>query len=103
MAQWELDLDVKTGKELIMRYEELRARALGQGDRSEEGLGWALFVRKGMVEWLRAWQDHGLRHAAEHNDVGESRIVAASEQQNDIVSVWTAMVLGHLPGRMICT
>ena len=103
MAELAVERYPQPQKDLIMRYEELRARALGKGDRPEGGLGWALLVRKGMLEWLRAWQEHGPRRAPEHIHVGASRIITGSEQQNEIVRVWTGMVFGQLSGRMLCT
>ena len=95
--------DLETGKESIGRYEELRARALGQGDRSEGGLGWALFVRKGMVEWLRARQEHGPQSAPECGEVGARRLIPAPEQHNEMVNVWTTMVLSQITERTIGT
>lgn len=39
---------------MITRYEQLRRQALSN---SVDGraLGWALFVRRGMADWMRAW------------------------------------------------
>lgn len=42
------------GEDLVLRYEELRAQALG-GQPSGPALGLALFLQKGMPGWLQAW------------------------------------------------
>jgi len=42
---------------LINRYEQLRSQALGKLFASNQGLGLALFMRKGMVSWAKAWTE----------------------------------------------
>jgi hypothetical protein len=98
----ELSEDPKTDEDLIMRYEELRMRALSQVDRSEGGLGWAMFVRKGMVAWLRAWREHNPSPACPQTKAEPNGVTTTAAEHNEIVKVWTSMILGQLPGRMIC-
>jgi len=43
---------------LIDRYERLRNQALGKLFTTGQGLGLALFMRKGMVAWAQAWTEH---------------------------------------------
>ena len=43
---------------VIDRYEQLRNQALGKLFISGQGLGLALFMRKGMVAWTQAWVEH---------------------------------------------
>jgi hypothetical protein len=42
---------------LINRFERLRSQALGKLFTSAQGLGLALFMRKGMVSWAKAWTE----------------------------------------------
>jgi hypothetical protein len=39
---------------MITRYEQLRRQALSESV-NRKRVGWALFVRRGMAEWMRAW------------------------------------------------
>ena len=91
------------GKESIVRYEELRAQALEVSDRFDGGLGWALFVRKGMAAWLRAWREHRTQEKPEHAVSYRPIPWMGQEQQRDVVMVWTGMVMGQLPRRTACT
>jgi hypothetical protein len=43
---------------LISHYEQLRAQALGKLFPSSQGLGLALFMRKGMTVWSQTWSEH---------------------------------------------
>jgi hypothetical protein len=102
MVDAEAEEEPDCRKELIMRYEELRAQALEASDRPGWGLGWALFVRKGMATWLGAWRQHPSQGEPEL-DVSYRRIPETSqEQQREIVTVWTGMVMGQLPRRIAC-
>ena len=42
---------------LVLLYEDLRRRVLGEGAGPAGGLGAALFVHKGVLAWMRAWSD----------------------------------------------
>jgi hypothetical protein len=44
--------------DLSRRYEQLRSQALGQLFTSGQGLGLALFMRKGMAAWTHAWTEY---------------------------------------------
>ncbi len=59
-------------------------------------LGWALFVRKGMAVWLDAWRNSVLRNQPEGALRRGTRVLAEQEQQNELVAVWTGMVLSHV-------
>lgn len=45
---------VRRDEGMITRYEQLRRQALS-GSVDGAALGWALFVRRGMAAWMRAW------------------------------------------------
>jgi hypothetical protein len=42
-----------TRQDLVARYEQLRRHAIHGG----EGLGFALFLRRGMTAWMQAWSE----------------------------------------------
>mgnify|MGYP001274358307 CR=1 FL=1 len=58
--------------------------------------GWALFVRKGMAAWLDAWHGTVQRESPDPVPPRSGLVLAGQAQQNEIVVVWTGMVLGHV-------
>lgn len=81
---------------MAVRYEDIRDQVLHAGGRNGPALGWALFVRKGMAAWLEAWRDSALRKEREPAPRRGARVLANQEQQSEIVTVWTGMVLSHV-------
>jgi hypothetical protein len=51
----EPDREPLVGRDLVVHYEQLRRDATGGAARSCEGLGLALFLRRGMTGWMQAW------------------------------------------------
>ena len=49
---------------LLEGYEELRGQALGEPGR---GLGFALFLRRGMLAWMESWRSSGAQTNARPN------------------------------------
>ena len=43
--------------DLVAEYEHLRRDAIATVAHRGEGLGWALFVRRGMTTWMQAWSE----------------------------------------------
>jgi len=43
--------------DLVVHYERLRRDALGSRSPGDEGLGMALFLRRGMTAWMEAWSE----------------------------------------------
>lgn len=81
-----------------MRYEELRDQVLQAAERSGRGLGWALFVRKGMAApgSRPGGTAYVLCKEPEPAVPRGTRVLATQGQQNEIVTVWTGMVLSHV-------
>jgi hypothetical protein len=44
-------------QDLVVHYEQLRRVAIGRASRAGEGLGLALFLRRGMTAWMQAWSE----------------------------------------------
>jgi len=51
----ESDHEPVVRKDLVAHYEQLRCDATGGAARGCEGLGLALFLRRGMTGWMQAW------------------------------------------------
>jgi hypothetical protein len=77
--------------DVVERYEQLRARALG-GDSSGWRLGLAMLQRRGVVAWTRAWQ----ATAAPPVRVAPVAPAAGSEQ---LVSALASMALACVSER----
>jgi len=86
------------GRELLVRYEALRARVLTGDGRRGQAQGWALFAREGMAAWLSAWRELAPVHDINNTTYCNNYSVTMPEEQREIVRVWTSMVLAHLPG-----
>lgn len=88
--------DGESNRELAVRYEELRDQVLEVANCNGRGLGWALFVRKGMAAWLAAWRDNVPGKEPDPAVPRGTRVLVTRGQQNEIVTVWTGMVLSHV-------
>ena len=77
------------------RYEQLRQQALEPGC-GERGWGLTLFLRRGLVAWMRAWPaTSSAKRQAEQARPQEpqERMCSCAELRNEVVSVWVNMVL----------
>jgi len=77
------------------RYEQLREQALEQGC-GGRGWGLALFVRRGLVAWMRAWPETVSprpRREQATREEPEQRMCLSAELRDEVVSVWVNMVL----------
>lgn len=79
-----------------MHYEELREQVLRPAGYTGCRLGWALFARKGMAAWLDAWRGNALHNKTEPALRRGTRVLTGPDQQNELVTVWTGMVLSHV-------
>ena len=78
-----------------VRYEQLRQQALDQGG-GRPGWGLTLFLRRGLVAWMRAWaQTPSLEPRSEQvkREEPEEKVHLSAELHDDVVSVWVNMVL----------
>lgn len=79
----------------VERYERLRACALA-GESDGHRLGLALFERRGLAAWARAWQETAPRPSPPaHLAVGPSAGAGAGE----LVAVLASMAVACLAGR----
>jgi hypothetical protein len=46
-----------TRQDLAAHYEQLRCDAMGRPTFRSQGLGLALFLRRGMTAWMQAWSE----------------------------------------------
>ena len=77
------------------RYEQLRQQALEQGC-GGRGWGLALFLRRGLVAWMRAWPQTSSpkppRELATPEEP-EEKMRLSTELRDEVVSVWVNMVV----------
>lgn len=83
-------------REIVMYYEELRGGIVQPNGPGGRGLGWALFVRKGMAAWLDAWRKNVWRQIPDPVPPRVKFSLADQGQQDEIVVIWTGMVLSHV-------
>lgn len=79
------------------RYEHLRQQALEQGC-GGRGWGLAVFLRRGLVAWMRAWPQApspARRCEAAPQEEPEQQSRFSAELQDEVVSVWIDMVLNQ--------
>lgn len=79
------------------RYEQLRQQALEQGC-GGRGWGLALFLRCGLVAWMRAWPQApspAKQGEAARREKPERQPHFSAELQDEVVSVWIDMVLNQ--------
>lgn len=80
--------------QLAERYEDLRAQATGKRIGATPGLGLALFLRRGMPDWLSAWSNCQL-------GVTSSPPKARSEQPGLLPDTLQAQVVLLLAGMVL--
>lgn len=79
------------------RYEQLRQQALEQGC-GGQGWGLALFLRRGLVAWMRAWPQApspARRCEEPRHEEPEQPLRFSAELQEEVISVWVDMVLNQ--------
>ena len=78
---------------LLNRYEQLRRQALGELFTEGAGLGLALFIRRGMTAWMKAWTEHvsGVGAVGIRKPVVENAI--QQNISNQVTMVLTNMVM----------
>ena len=77
------------------RYEQLRQQALQQGC-GGRGWGLTLFLRRGLVAWMRAWPPAPSpepRREETRREEPEERLRFSAELRDEVVSVWVDMIL----------
>ena len=83
--------------ELVAHYEQLRKAALCPSASRSAGPGLALFVRRGMIAWMKAWVPCMSNTAAEV----ASLPVAVSMCPQDIRAQLAALVAGLILGQQL--
>ena len=77
------------------RYEQLRHQAVEEGC-GGRGWGLTLFLRRGLVAWMRAWPQTSSPTRPREQDTREEpekRMRLSTELRDEVVSVWVDMVL----------
>jgi len=80
--------------DLAVRYEQLRHDAIGRPTYDGEGLGLALFLRRGMTAWMQAWPECA-GHAEHHptrTQSGSSETITA-DMRAQITTLLAGIIL----------
>jgi len=76
-----------------VRYEQLRRDAIGRPTYSGEGLGLALFLRRGMTAWMQAWsQCAGNGEPATCSQAGAGEMIPVN-MRSQITTLLAGMIL----------
>ena len=83
-------------EDVVGRYEELRRQALGESGWTEQSLGWALFVRRGMAAWIQAVSTLQRPIDERRCNIHADNPVLSTTLQGEIAMVLAGMVIGHI-------
>jgi len=78
---------------LVDLYERLRDQALGKLFANGQGLGLALFMRKGMAAWIQVWTEYTSKAKAVTTDKLDIRDHLSENINNQITMVLTSMIM----------
>jgi hypothetical protein len=79
--------------DLAVHYEQLRRDAISRPTRSGEGLGLALFLRRGMTAWMRAWSEcHGHVEQTACSQPGAGETIPV-EMRSQLTTLLASMIL----------
>ena len=84
---------MEVSDELRARYEELRRQILQQDEGGRRGEGLALFVRRGMKEWISAWSQCTVSNTKKRQEQTSHEEMIFPDVRSDIVMILTGMVL----------
>ena len=78
---------------VIHRYEQLRSQALGELFPDVQGLGLAMFMRKGMAAWIQAWSEHAAKGKIVNPQSLDTGKLAPENTIGQITTVLTNMIM----------
>ncbi len=84
---------MQASEELLARYEELRRQALQPAGAMRRGEGLALFMRRGMKEWLQAWSRCMVSDAKRDKEQTNREEMICADVRTDVVMIMAGMVL----------
>lgn len=77
----------------MAHYEELRREALQPAGAIRHGEGLALFMRRGMKEWLQAWSHCLVSNAKRDKEQTNREEMIYPDVRSDVVMIMAGMVL----------
>ena len=78
---------------VIHRYERLRMQALGESFPDGQGLGLAMFMRKGMLEWVQVWSKHTAKTKISTQENLDAGKLVLENSLGQITTVLTNMIM----------
>jgi len=77
---------------MVAGYEDLRRQALDSGV-YHQGLGMVLFLRQGMVAWMKAWIES--KAPAPQEQMPSPGLRVPENHRSEIIVIMAAMALSH--------
>ena len=78
---------------MINRYEQLRKQALGESFPDGQGLGLAMFMRKGTSAWIQAWSEHTAKAKTVNTQSLNAGKLVPENTTGQITTVLTNMIM----------
>jgi hypothetical protein len=77
---------------LATHYEQLRRAAMSRPDYGGEGLGLALFLRRGMTAWMRAWSECATVEPVTRSQAGADEAIPV-DMRSQITTLLASIIL----------
>jgi hypothetical protein len=82
-----------TRQDLVVHYEQLRRDAMGRSTFSGQGLGLALFLRRGMTAWMQAWSECAGKVESETLSVSGGNETVPVSMRSQLTGLLAGMIL----------
>ena len=80
--------------DLTEQYEQLRLEATGRSEHSAQGLGLALFLRRGMAAWMHAWSQCAADLGAPDRSPRTASAAVPIDMRTQIATLLAGIILG---------
>jgi hypothetical protein len=78
---------------LAAHYEQLRRDAMNRSTSGGQGLGLALFLRRGMTAWMQAWSECASKVEPETRSVSGGHESILVDMRSQLTSLLAGMIL----------
>jgi len=85
---------LRSTPDLTEQYEQLRREATSRSEHGSEGLGLALFLRRGMTAWMQAWSqctDHDAPNA--HSQPATTAVAVPIDLRAQVATLLAGIIL----------
>jgi hypothetical protein len=81
--------------DLVAHYEQLRSDALNYSGGRGHGLGLIVFLRQGMLSWMRAWSRYSVDPLPSSTPPAQGDTTLPVEIRSQITVILAAMIVGQ--------